>query len=261
MRLILSSLCASLVLAGCAASKPAPSSPPKVSDLSPAASSPNETTTQTETTTHESQQEPQSPLLPSAFFADGADTFIAWRCTPAQDLISAFPENQLRLWSAQGHYELERAVVASGARYVKDDLSFWNKGDEALVESDNGRLECEQDMRRESLTRIDHPDAIFHAQGNEPGWTLTLDRRAPRLTLVTDYGERTLDLPYQVTELTNGQQASMTLSSTQAAQSLKILLEARACFDDMSGKPFPVRVTLQLGDQLLRGCGQGIEAL
>lgn len=253
MRLVLYSCCFSLLLAGCAASPR--SSTPEVSDLSP--SSTSEMAAQGETTT----QEPQSPLLPSAFFADGAEAFIAWRCTPAQDLVSAFPENRLRLWSAQGHYELERAVVASGARYVKDDLSFWNKGDEALVESDNGRLECEQDVRRESLTRVDHPDAIFYAQGNEPGWTLTLDREAPRLTLVTDYGERTLQLPYQVIGLTNGQQASMTLSSAQAAQPLKILLEARACFDDMSGKPYPVRVTLQLEDQRLRGCGQGIEAL
>lgn len=261
MRLVLYSCCISLVLAGCAASKPSPSSPPQVSDLSPVASSSNETATQTETTTQDSQQEPQSPLLPSAFFADGADTFIAWRCTPAQDLISAFPENRLRLWSAQGHYELERAVVASGARYVKDDLSFWNKGDEALVESDNGRLECQQDLRRESLTRVDYPDAIFRGQGNEPGWTLTLDRQAPRLTLVTNYGERTLELPYQVIGLTNGQQASMMLSSMQGAQPLEILLEAQACFDNMSGKPFPVRVTVQLGDQRLRGCGQGIEAL
>ncbi|SDL25505.1 Membrane-bound lysozyme-inhibitor of c-type lysozyme [Modicisalibacter muralis] len=258
MRLILSSLSAGLVLAGCATSAPTPAPPPEVSDLSPAAASSNEQPT------HESQQdkEPQSPLLPSAFFADGGEAFIAWRCTPAQDLISASPENRLRLWSAQGHYELQRAVVASGARYVKGDLSFWNKGDEAFVESDNGRLECEQDVRRESLTRDDYPDAIFHAQGNEPGWTLSLDRQARQLTLVTDYGERTLQaLPYRVTGLSNGEQASMTLSSTQAAQPLKILLEARACFDDMSGQPYPVRVTVQLGDQRLRGCGQGIEAL
>lgn len=256
MRLIFSLLCTSLVLTGCAVAKPSPSSPPKISDLSPPASSSNETTTQTETMTHE----PQSPLLPSAFFADGAEAFVAWRCTPAQDLVSAFPEHRLRLWSTQGYYELQRAVVASGARYVKDDLSFWNKGDEALVESDNGRLECQQDVRRESLTRIDYPDAILHAQGNEPGWTLSLDRQARQLTLVTDYGERTLELPYRVTGLTNGEQASMTLSSTQAEQPLTVRLEARACFDDMSGKPFPVRVTVQLGDQRLRGCGQGIEA-
>nr|WP_297459533.1 MliC family protein [uncultured Halomonas sp.] len=255
MRLVVPLCCISLLLAGCAASKP--SSSPEVSDLSPAASSPTETSERTGTTA----REPQSPLLPSAFFADGAEAFIAWRCTPAQDLISAFPENRLRLWSSQGHYELQRAVVASGARYVKDDLSFWNKGDEALVESDNGRLECEQDVRRESLTRVDYPDAIFHASGNEPGWTLTLDRQAPRLTLVTDYGERTLMLPYRVTGLDNGQQASMTLSSAQAAHPLTIRLEARACFDDMSGKPYPVRVTVEEEGRRLRGCGQGIEAL
>lgn len=200
-----------------------------------------------------------SPLLPSAFFADGAEAFTAWRCTPAQDLISAFPENRLRLWSAQGSYELERAVVASGSRYVKGDLSFWDKGNEALVESDNGRLECQQDIGRDTATREEHPGAIFHAQGNEPGWTLDLDRDAPRLTLVTGYGERTLEVPYRVAKVVNGQQASMTLHGREAEHALTVRMAARACFDDMSGKPYPVRVTVELGTQTLRGCGQGIE--
>ena len=121
MRLIPPLLCASLVLAGCATSTSAPPAP-KISDLSPSAPAPVEPAAET------ADDEPQSPLLPSAFFADGAEAFIAWRCTPAQDLISAFPDSGLRLWSAHGHYQLEPAVVASGARYVKDDLTFWSKG-------------------------------------------------------------------------------------------------------------------------------------
>lgn len=256
MRLIPPLLCASLILAGCATSTPS-SPPPRVEERPMAPAWPSEP--KGEST--KPDKKVSSPLLPSAFFADGAEAFIAWRCTPAQDLISAFPGDRLRLWSGQGHYQLERAVVASGARYVKDDLSFWNKGDEALVESDNGRLECKQDVRRESLTREAHPESIFHAQGNEPGWTLDLDRDTPRLTLVTDYGERTLEVPYRVAEIVNGQLASMTLRSRDPAQPLEVRMAARTCFDDMSGKPYPVRVTVRLEAQTLRGCGQGIEKL
>ncbi|SHF82659.1 Membrane-bound lysozyme-inhibitor of c-type lysozyme [Modicisalibacter ilicicola DSM 19980] len=243
---------AALVLSGCTtlASAPptsAPQTEERTSSQAPASSAEKAT------------RKPSSPLLPSAFFADGAEAFIAWRCTPAQDLITAFPDNRLRLWSSQGHYQLERAVVASGERYAKADLSFWNKGDEATVESANGRLECQQDTQRKTWTRDQHPDTIFYARGNEPGWTLRLDRETSQLSWVTDYGKRALTLPYGVASIVNGQQARMTLVSQDPAQPLTVEMEARACFDDMSGKPYPVRVTLTSGSDQWRGCGQGIE--
>ncbi|MGC3871845.1 MliC family protein [Halomonas sp. GXIMD04776] len=230
----------------------APQMEERVVEITPATPAEKDGSTQ-------ASNKPSSPLLPSAFFADGGKAFTAWRCTPAQDLIATFPDNRLRLWSGQGHYELERAVVASGARYTKDDLSFWNKGDIALVESDNGRLECQQDAQRKTWDRRQHPDTIFYAKGNEPGWALRLDRQTPRLSWVTDYGKRTLVLPYKVDNVVNGQHASMTLVSQDPAQPLTVELEARACFDSMSGKPFPVRVTITSDTQKLLGCGQGIE--
>lgn len=235
-----------LGLAGCAVRQPG-SPPPAVSDLASGEAS------------ADTADVPASPLLPSAFFADGADAFIAWRCTPAQDLIAAFPEDHLRLWSGQGHYRLDPAVVASGARYVKDDLSFWNKGDKALVESDNGRLECHEDVHRRTLTRADHPDSIFHAVGNEPGWTLDLDRRAARLHLVTEYGEKARTLSYQLLGLDNGEQARVTLRAHDNGEPITVRLRARACFDAMSGKPYPVRVRIETPERVLQGCGQGIE--
>nr|WP_298379087.1 MliC family protein [uncultured Halomonas sp.] len=245
------------ILAGCATSSSLspPASPPTEErgvDLTPAAPAVGNDASQGKNTS-------SSPLLPSGFFADGGDTFTAWRCTPAQDLITAFPENRLRLWSGQGYFELDSAVVASGARYVKNDLSFWNKGTIALVESDNGRLECQQDVERKTWGRRQHPDTIFYARGNEPSWALRLDRKTSRLSWVTDYGKRTLILPYKLGRVVNGQHASMTLISLDAAQPLTVELEARACFDTASGKPFPVRVTITSDEQQQLGCGQGIE--
>ena len=242
---------AMLVTAGCASQAPAPSTPPKVQDLNQARTAPADTP----------EAKPTSPLLPSAFFADGAPAFVAWRCTPAQDLIAASPENELRLWSGQGFYRLDPAVVASGARYVKDDLSFWNKGDKAVVESAKGRLECQRDTSRDTITRETRPEAIFFAKGNEPGWMLILDRQTSHLRLVADYGEQTLTLPYKVERLSNGQEATVVLNSTQAGEPLQARLQAKACFDSMSGMPYPVQVTLQWREKTLRGCGQGIEAL
>ncbi|GAB2792771.1 hypothetical protein GCM10027040_18680 [Halomonas shantousis] len=247
-------LAAMLVMAGCTSQAPAPSVPPKVQDLNHAS---KEQVPAEQADTVEAK--PTSPLLPSAFFADGAPAFVAWRCTPAQDLIAAFPEGELRLWSGQGFYRLDPAIVASGARYVKDDLAFWNKGDEAVVESANGRLECQRDISRETTTRETRPNAIFFAKGNEPGWMMMLDRQTSQLRLIADYGQQTLTLPYKIERLTNGQEATVLLRSVQKDQALQARLQAKACFDSMSGMPYPVRVRIELPDRTLLGCGQGIE--
>ncbi|WP_104204446.1 MliC family protein [Billgrantia saliphila] len=200
---------------------------------------------------------PAAPLLPSMLFAGGAASFQAWRCTSDQDMVTAVGERELRLWSAHGAYRLPPAVVASGARYQQGDLSVWVKGDEAMVESANGRLDCRAKVERETLTRQERPGVMFHARGNEPGWVVNLAHDAPRVTLLLDYGERELSLPYRVTEMDNAE-GRVALASGQADRSFELRLEARACFDDMSGEPFPARVTLTIDGQTYRGCGQGI---
>lgn len=198
-----------------------------------------------------------APLLPSLLFPGGAERFEAWRCTPQQDLVTAFGERELRLWSAHGAYRLAPAVVASGARYQQGDLSFWNKGGDAVVESANGRLDCSADMARSPLTREQRPGVMFHGRGNEPGWHVNLAHDAPELTLTLDYGARELTLPYRVTAMDNAQ-GRVSLGSGLTDQPFELWLEARACFDDMSGEPFPARVTLTIDGETLRGCGQGI---
>ncbi len=198
-----------------------------------------------------------APLMPSQLFAGGADRFLAWRCTPAQDLVTAHGENELRLWSAHGAYRLQPAVVASGERYQHGDLSFWAKGDGAVVESARGRLDCSADMARSTLTRQHRPGVMFHGRGNEPGWAVNLAHDAPELTLQLDYGTRELTLPYRVTTMDNAE-GRVSLASGLADRPFELQLEARACFDDMSGEPFPARVTLTIEGETYRGCGQGI---
>ncbi|WP_280562801.1 MULTISPECIES: C-type lysozyme, inhibitor [unclassified Chromohalobacter] len=250
-RHVLSAVVCVAVLGGCASTE----KPPQVSDASGSDFTPPPRLDVPD----ENDDAPKSPLLPSAFFADGAEAFVSWRCTPAQDLISASPGDHLRLWSAQGYYGLERSVVAEGKRYRKGTLTFAQQGDEAHVESDNGQLACQQDARRDAITRADAPNAIFKGQGNEPGWTLELDRETPQLRLVTQYGEQKRTLDYRVTRLDNGHQAAMTLEAGDADAPVIVELKARACFDSMSGKPYPVQVRVEEAGRTWVGCGQGVE--
>ncbi len=199
-----------------------------------------------------------APLMPSTLFSGGAEAFTAWHCTPDQDLVTAAPDGEeLRLWSAHGAWRLAPAVVASGARYQQGELSFWNKGDGAIVESPRGRLECQAHMRRRALTRRDRPGVMFHARGNEPGWMVSLAHDRPEASLTLDYGERQLTLPYRVATLDNDA-GRVILASGRADTPFELRVEAGACFDDMSGEPFPARVTLTVDGEQYRGCGQGI---
>ncbi|MFP4263582.1 MAG: COG3650 family protein [Halomonas sp.] len=198
-----------------------------------------------------------APLLPSTLFPGEAEAFTAWRCTPDQALVTAAGEEELRLWSAHGSWRLEPAVVASGARFEEGEVSFWNKGEEAVVETPRGRLECRTRMRREALTREQRHGVMFHARGNEPGWMVSLAHDRPEATLTLDYGSREQTLPYRVTTLDNAA-GRVILGSGRGDTPFELRIEAGACLDGMSGEPFPARVTLSVDGEQYRGCGQGI---
>lgn len=199
----------------------------------------------------------KAPYLPSSLFVGSAGEFVGWRCTPSQDMVTAAQQDSLRLWSSQSAAELPQSVVASGTRYQQGNLSVWLKGDEGVVESERGRLECEAVTRRDSLRRSDKPGVMFYARGNEPGWSVELANDVPRIKMSLDYGERQVDVPYRVTTLDNGA-GRVILASGRSDAPFELRIEAGACFDDMSGTPWPAKVTMNVNGQQLRGCGQGI---
>lgn len=199
----------------------------------------------------------KAPYLPSLLFVGSAGEFVGWRCTPSQDLVTAAQQHSLRLWSAQRAVELPQSVVASGTRYQQGDLSVWLKGDEGIVESERGRLECQAVTRRDSLRRSDKPGVMFYARGNQPGWSLELANDVPRIRMSLERGERQVDLPYRVTTLDNDA-ARVILASGRSDAPFELRIEAGACFDTLSDTPWPTKVTMQINGQQLQGCGQGI---
>ncbi|MDR5901800.1 COG3650 family protein [Halomonas icarae] len=198
-----------------------------------------------------------APLLPSTLFPGDAEAFVAWRCSPDQGVVTAGPEGELRVWSTHGAWRLTPAVVASGERFEQGELSFRNTADGAIVESPRGQLACQASMRRLALTREQRPGVMFHARGNEPGWTASLAHDRPEVFLSLDHGSREQRLPYRVTQMDN-EAGRVVLASGRGDTPFELRIEARACFDDMSGEPFPARVTLNVGGEQYRGCGQGI---
>lgn len=200
----------------------------------------------------------RAPFLPSALFPGSAQRFDAWHCEPAQQhLVAATNANDLRLWSLHGAWRLPQAVVASGARYQDGEISFWNRGDKALVETPRGQLQCSLAEQRDALTRATKPGVMFFGQGNEPGWTVALANDTPTLTMEMNYGEERLQLPYMVSVMDN-EAGRVVIENADVEPFFRVRIDAGACFDDMSGWPFPARVTLTYGGEQYSGCGQGI---
>ncbi|NGO88563.1 MliC family protein [Halomonas sp. 18071143] len=221
--------------------------------LAGCASTPPVAETPTRTTVHST-----APLLPSALFPGSAEQFQAWHCQPAhQDLVTALNGDELRLWSLHGAWRLPQAVVASGARYQDGEISFWNRGEQAQVETPRGQLQCQQGLARAAATRAAHPGVMFLARGNEPGWSIELAHDAPVMTWTTQYGNETTTLPYMVSVMDNAA-GRVVIENADAESFFRVRIESGACFDDMKGQPYPARVTVSIGGEQYKGCGQGI---
>lgn len=200
----------------------------------------------------------RAPFLPSALFPGSAQRFDAWHCEPArQHLVTATNANDLRLWSLHGAWRLPQAVVASGARYQDGEISFWNRGEKALVETPRGQLQCTLAEQRNALTRAEKPGVMFFGQGSEPGWSVALANDTPTLMMELNDGEESVQQPYMVSVMDN-EAGRVVIENADVEPFFRVRIEAGACFGDMSGQPFPARVTLTYDGEQYSGCGQGI---
>lgn len=139
--------------------------------------------------------------------------------------------------------ELQATPSASGARFQSGDglAGVWTKGDRATVRVDGKDFpEC----------RVMPPKAgpQWTARGNEPGWNLTM--RGRRLTLVTDYGAKTLNAALDDPVIEDG---AFVYASKDSLVHVRVVEEV--CHDTMTGMPYPQSVTVEMGEGRLAGCG------
>ncbi len=90
----------------------------------------------------------------------------------------------------------------------------------------------------------------YHARGNEPGWMLEIG--TDRMTLVTDYGERTITTPLPSVQATAD---GRKYQARTEANELTVAISDQACVDSMSGKGYSDFVAIELNGQRLNGCG------
>lgn len=143
---------------------------------------------------------------------------------------------------------LQPVPAASGARFeVADDPAtwLWLRGERALMSFEG------VDMA-ECRTALPVAEGPYRAGGNEPFWSVTVDRGS---LLLSRLGMENLAL--QVTDSDLSASGDIIVTASDPTRALHAVLERRAevCRDSMSGLPHPEAVAVSMGDETIFGCG------
>ena len=152
---------------------------------------------------------------------------------------------------------LPQVVAASGARYEGDGVVFWTKGTEAHLETSAGSHgPCAGTPATTPWEEARLLGIEFRAIGQEPGWSVDIDRER-WLRYIGDYGDTRVLAPVPVPsrDTTDG---SVTYRANAEGRDLVVVIRPTPCEDVMSGEAFSHTVSVRFGETELRGCGRAL---
>ncbi len=190
--------------------------------------------------------DPQTPGTPSA-------THV-YACPGGYDFTARVLGERATLVLADRTVELRQVPAASGARYAGDGFEFWNRGDEASLETPAGsHAGCRERPAQGPWEAARLRGADFRAVGQEPGWVLEIEE-GRRITFATDYGETRVQAPAPAPEVDSGT-GRATYRARGGAHALTVVVERAPCSDIMSGEHYPRTVRVTLDGREHAGCG------
>ena len=187
------------------------------------------------------------------FRQESASTFF-FECDDQYSFVARVESNHAWLFLENVTVNLPRRPSASGVKYQSTEYLFWNKGDEALLETTGEkRMICKNNRAKAIWEAAKLDGADFRAIGNEPGWTLLLG--ADFLVLDVDYGLKHYE--FRTPEPDVDVEAQLTRYQVSGnGQDLLLELGGQPCQDSMSGEFFPTRVRIHFNGRWLHGCGR-----
>ncbi|MCP3867359.1 MAG: hypothetical protein GY703_04530 [Gammaproteobacteria bacterium] len=153
--------------------------------------------------------------------------------------------------------QLPRSRSGSGSRYTDGTITFWSKGEEAMLQTaEISRQNCINNRRRAIWEHAKLNGVDFRAVGNEPGWFLEI-RDQESILFVTDYGESEylFEKPQRPPDSESGQTIYRVLLPDRQ---LNVLLKGETCRDSMADETYETRVLVQLDETTYMGCGRAL---
>lgn len=188
--------------------------------------------------------------------ASPGDPF-AWvyQCNDIDRFVLRFSADTARIeWD--GHRAaLPQAISASGARYTDGEITFWDKGGVARIETpDNTFIDCPSTPARNPVEVSRLLGYDFRAVGQEPGWLVEIAPQR-RMHILADYGEIEFYTDAPGIERSNN---VTVYRGEHEGSTVTVTVRDEPCEDVMSGEPYPNSVTLRLNDRELQGCGGSV---
>lgn len=178
-----------------------------------------------------------------------------YECSDNYSFVARIEGEKVWLFLPKKTVDLPHVPSASGAKYNDGQITFWSKGDEALIEDgQETHRNCRNNRAKAIWEHAKLGGVDFRAVGNEPGWYLEL-RKGDSVVFVADYGQRRYEFAAPAPMI--DQQARVTTYRVQANEhELIIVIKGQRCRDSMSGEPFETSVTVIFGDREYQGCGR-----
>jgi membrane-bound inhibitor of C-type lysozyme/uncharacterized membrane protein len=180
-----------------------------------------------------------------------------YECNDGYGFVARIEGEKAWLFLPNGTISLPPVRSASGARYSDGSITFWSKGEEALLETDeNSHRNCRNNRRKAIWEDAKLNGIDFRAVGNEPAWYLEI-RTGDKIVFVGDYGQSRYQ--FVTPEPRIDQQSRITIYEAQEGEHQAVIrIEGRACGDTMSDETFESTVTVTLDGKKYRGCGRAL---
>jgi putative lipoprotein len=196
------------------------------------------------------------PYRTAVYRCDGEYRFTA---LVTLDTTNAVPADAdvTRLFLPERAITLPHVISADGARYSDGAITYWSKGNDALLEVDGAsRSGCTLDPIWEAAR---DRGITFRAVGDEPGWVLEIVRD-DSVRFSYDYGEHTVAAP--LPELTHNARGFPAYFAEGTDFELSFAIDPRPCNGTMADEAFAntVAVTFERGGEYheFHGCGNPI---
>jgi putative lipoprotein len=197
------------------------------------------------------------PLLEAEPSEPAEHVAYAFDCDDGTSLVSRLDANDDVMWVLlpDQAVDLGRVESASGTRYANDAVSFWLKGDEALLEIAGKAVTCSIDRFRSKVESVKLSGGDFWASGNEPGWVLEM--YPDGMVFTSNYGEERHETG--ITKVSEDSRARMTVFRGESGDKILVVtLRGEPCEDTMSGEVYEATVRIDFGGQVYDGCGSAL---
>jgi putative lipoprotein len=197
---------------------------------------------------------PAAVAEPARSPPEGVLMVYVWDCDDGVSLTmdNLLAERAVLLQLPEGPRRLPQVMAGSGVKYDDGNVSFWTKGNTAMLQRKDGPVVNCRESRSKSLVADARARGVrYRGTGNEPGWVLEVIP-PDRLVFITDYGQQR----HEFTGAAAGVDAQPVAdySAQRGDEQIRAVVKLEPCQDDMAGTQFDYSVVVEFAGRTYRGC-------